>query len=324
MGRPIAAYTDADELDLSAGRRLLEEAGFEVRFIGSRDPEHIATVAADAVALLVGYARIDASLLHRLPTVRVIATLSAGYDMVDVQAAAQRGVWVANIPDGAVEEVAVHALAMGLSLLRRLPMLDRHVRAGGWSTTVDERLIRPSTATFGLLGCGRIGQRTAALASPLFGEIVGYDPYVDEKRWPAMVRKVDLPDLLRSADVLSLHLPLTAETENMVNAEALAMIRPGALLVNVARGRLLDSSAVRAALDSGRLAGAALDVLDHEPPAADDPLRSHPRTLVTPHSAYLSEESQRDYVTRQAANVVSWWRTQRPNNPVQEITDEAR
>lgn len=316
MSRPVAVYTDADDVDLSPGSRMLEDAGFEVRMVGSRDPERIATLAADAVALLAGYATIDASLLSRLPAVRMIATQSAGYDMVDVRAAAQRGIWVANIPDGAVEEVAVHALAMALSLLRRLPMLDRQVRTGGWPTAVDERFIRPSTATFGVLGCGRIGQHAAAVAAPLFGTVIGHDPYVPDQQWPETVHRVGLPDLLRRSDVLSLHLPLTDDTVGILDAEALALMRPGAVLVNVSRGRLIDPSALRDALDSGRLAGAALDVLGPEPPSAGEPLLTHPRTLVTPHVAYLSEQSQHDYVTRQAANVIAWWRTGRPNTPV--------
>nr|WP_272926138.1 C-terminal binding protein [Streptomyces sp. SID8379] len=293
---------------------LLSEAGFDARFVGSRDPEAIAAAAHDADALIVGYARVDAALLDRLPKVRMLATMSAGHDMIDTAEAARRGLWVANLPNSATEDVAVHALAQALALVRRLPQADAVVRGGGWNTDFTEVPRRASELTLGLVGFGRIARTLARIAAPVFGRVVAYDPHATD--WPEGVERADLDTLIAEADVLSLHTPSTPRTRGMVNGPLLARMRPGSLLVNVSRGDLVDPDAVLDALDSGRLAGAALDVFPTEPPAADDRLRSHPRLLLSPHSAFLSDASLRAYVTEPARNVIAWWTTGRPHTPV--------
>jgi phosphoglycerate dehydrogenase-like enzyme len=316
---PIAVYTDWDGLDVSPGARALEQAGWEVRRLGSVDPAAIAEAAADATALCLGCAELDGALLAKLPRLRIVATLSAGHDMVDVEAAAARGVWVANLPDAASEEVATHAFAMAVALVRHLPFLDRHVRAGGWDPPVADPPRLPGALSFGLLGLGRIGRRTAKLARGVFGAVVAHDPHLPAERWPEGAARVSAPDLTARADVLSLHLPLAPGTPPVADAELLGRMPTGAFLVNVSRGGLVDHRALASALDSGRLAGAALDVLDSEPPPADHPLRDHPRVLLTPHAAFLSERSLVAYPTRQAENVLAWQRTGRPLMPVVEL-----
>jgi D-3-phosphoglycerate dehydrogenase len=310
---PLAVYADVVETDPAPGVRLLERSGFAVRVLGTDDPARIRREAADAVALLIGYARVDADLLAGLPRLGIVATQSAGFDMVDVDAARARGVWVSNVPGAATEEVAVHALAMGLSLLRGLPFLDRAVRAGRWNAA-EVPLWRPSAATLGIVGLGRIGRRVGALARGIYGRVVGHDPLVDATAWPAGVERLALDDVLATAHVLSLHVPHTAATHHLIDAPALARMRPGALLVNVSRGALVDAGALRAALDSGQLGGAALDVLEREPPGPADPLPRHPRVLVTPHAAYYSDQAASAYVLEQARNVVAWRREGRPRD----------
>ncbi|MPY35295.1 C-terminal binding protein [Streptomyces adustus] len=314
MPRPVVVITDTEELDPEPGVALLTEAGFDVKVVGSRDPEAIAGAARDADALIVGYARIDAALLDRMPRLRILATMSAGYDMIDTVEAARRGLWVTNLPGSATEEVAVHALASALALTRRLPQADAVVRAGGWNTDFTEVPRRASEMTLGLFGFGRIARALARLAAPVFGRVVAHDPHTAD--WPTGVERVDLDTLVASADVLSLHTASTSQTRGIVDAALLARTRPGAVLVNVSRGDLVDPAALLAALDSGRLAGAALDVFPVEPPAADDPLRSHPRLLLSPHSAFLSDASLRAYATEPARNVIAWWTTGLPHTPV--------
>ncbi|MGY0489044.1 C-terminal binding protein [Streptomyces sp. WG-D5] len=316
--RPVVVITDTEELDPAPGVRLLADAGWEVRIAGSRDPRAIAAVAHDADALIVGYARVDADLLDRLPAVRMLATMSAGYDMVDVAEAERRGLWVANLPGAATEDVAVHALAQTLALARRLPQADAVVRSGGWSTDLGEVPRRTSELTLGLVGMGRIARTFARIAAPLFGRIAAYDPRATN--WPDGVERLDLDTLVEQADVLSLHVPSTPQTQGMVDAGLLSRMRPGSLLVNVSRGDLVNPEALLGALDAGRLAGAALDVFPVEPPAADDRLRTHPRLLLSPHSAFLSDASQRAYVTEPARNVIAWWTTGRPHTPVVDPT----
>ncbi|MDF4249613.1 C-terminal binding protein [Streptomyces sp. WMMB303] len=315
-GPPLAVFTDPDDLDPAPGVAKLTEAGFEVRIADSPAPDAIARAAADAVALLVGYARIDAHLLDRLPALRIVATCSAGYDMVDTEAARARGVWVCNLPGAATEEVAVHALAAALSLIRELPQADATVRRGGWTGDLPRLPRRPGELTLGLVGTGRIATRLAELAAPLFGRVLAHDPLDRPPRGPAAFRRTDLATLLAASDVLSLHAPLTDATRGLIGSAELDRLPEGSFLVNVARGGLLDHTAVLAALDGGRLAGAALDVLPTEPPAPDDPLRTHPRLLLSPHMAFLSDAARRTYVERPAENVVAWHRTGQPLTPV--------
>jgi phosphoglycerate dehydrogenase-like enzyme len=312
---PLAVYADVVDVDPAPGVRLLEEGGFAVRVLGTGDPARIRREAGDATALLIGYTRVDAELLAGLPRLAIVATQSAGHDTVDLDAARARGIWVSNVPGAATEEVAVHALAMGLSLLRGLPMLDRAVRAGRWDAA-ELPLRRPSTTTLGILGLGRIGRRLAALAAGVHGRVIGHDPLLDASAWPPGIERVELDALLAGSDVLSLHLPLTPATRHVIDAAALARMRPGALLVNVSRGELVDEDALLAALASGRLGAAALDVLAHEPPDPGDPLLGHPRVLVTPHAAYFSDRSAAEYVLEQARNVVAWRRDGRPRDAV--------
>ncbi|TXS52735.1 C-terminal binding protein [Streptomyces sp. t39] len=323
MDQPIAVFTDTEDLDPEPGARLLADAGFDVRVAGSRDPDVIAAAAAGATALIVGYARVDAGLLDRLPSLRIVATMSAGHDMVDTAEARRRGLWVTHLPDAATEDVAVHALASTLSLVRRLPQADAVVRSGGWSEdfTAAELPRRASGLTLGLVGFGRIARRFAALAAPVLGGVAAYDPHADPAGWPAGVARYDdLGALAAAADVLSLHVPLTPETRALVDARLLARMRPGSFLVNVSRGELVDAAALLDALASGRLTGAALDVFPVEPPPAGDPLRGHRRIQLSPHSAFLSDSSRRAYVCGPAENVVAWHRTGRPLTPVVDPT----
>ncbi|QIP86783.1 C-terminal binding protein [Streptomyces sp. Tu 2975] len=323
MGRPVAVFTDTEDLDPEPGVRMLEDAGFAVRIAGSRDPDVIAPSAADAAALIVGYARVDAALLDRLPALRMIATMSAGYDMVDTEAARRRGVWVANLPSAATEDVAVHAFASALSMVRRLPQADAAVRSGGWNEEFAAGGLprRASELTLGLVGFGRIARRLATIAAPVFGRIAAYDPHASQADWPAGVERYDdLEPLAAATDVLSLHVPLTPATRGLAGARLLGLIRPGGLLVNVSRGELVDTAALLDALGSGRLAGAALDVFPVEPPPPGDPLRGHPDIRLSPHSAYLSDTSRRAYVCRPAENVIVWHRTGRPLTPVVDPT----
>ncbi|WP_326814587.1 C-terminal binding protein [Streptomyces sp. NBC_01763] len=322
MSRPLVVFTDPEELDVGPGTRLLADAGFDTRVVGSRDPDAIAAVARDAVALIVGYAPVDAGLLDRLPGVGMLATMSAGYDMIDTAQARRRGLWVSNLPHAATEDVAVHALAGALSLVRALPQADATVRGGGWNTEFAEVPRRAGELTLGLLGFGRIARALARIAAPVFGRVAAYDPHADEAGWPDGVERLSLDELVAACDVLSLHTPLTPQTRGMVDAALLVRMRPGAFLVNVARGELVDTAALLAALDSGRLGAAALDVFPVEPPPLDDPLRSHPRIQLSPHSAYLSDASQRAYVCAPAENVIAWHRTGRPLTPVVDPTLE--
>jgi D-3-phosphoglycerate dehydrogenase len=314
--RPLVLFTDRTDLDPHPGRALLAEAGCDTILADlPTAPGGEAVLppgAARAVALVVGFARIDAGLLDRLPAVEFIATMSAGLDMIDLAATTARGIRVVNLTDAATEEVATHALALTLALERRLREGMRVVADGGWTDDVVAVPRRLSDLTLGLYGFGRIGRRFAEIARPSFGRILAHDPAAAAQ--VEGVAFVGRDALVAEADVLSLHVPSTPATVGVVNERLLSAMRPGATLVNVSRGDLVDGAALVAALDAGRLGGAALDVLPVEPPSPADPLRRHARVLVTPHTAFLSDRSLERYTLDPARNVLEWLRFRRSSD----------
>jgi D-3-phosphoglycerate dehydrogenase len=319
--RTSAVYLDVVEgVDLHGAPAILEAAGFDVRCALARTDEQVIRAARGAAAVLTGDSVVSAAAIAGLPDLRIVATCTVGVDHIDLDAARSAGVWVCNVPAAATEEVAVHAMAMALALIRHLPQFDRHVRAGGWDYLATGTLQRPSTLTLGVVGLGRIGRRVAALGQPFFGRVIAHDPYVDDDAWPSGVERAELDEVFASADLVSLHIALTAETRGLVDQRRLGLMRDQSYLVNVSRGGLVDHDALLAALDDGRLAGAGLDVLPAEPPRPDDPLLSQPRVLLSPHVAFLSTDSERGYYHSQAENVVSWLETGRPLTPVVEGT----
>jgi D-3-phosphoglycerate dehydrogenase len=310
--------TDAEYGSLDIEREVLSAAGHELLIAQCRTAADVIDAARDVDAVLVQYAPITAEVLEALPGLRLVSRYGVGVDVVDQDAARARGVWVCNVPDYGTAEVALHAVAMLLALLRDLAGHGRNVRAGLWDYRRGARLQRPDGLTLGVVGLGRIGRMTMERAAPWFGRCVGYDPHLPDDAWPAAVERVGLEELFTRSNAVTLHLPLTTGTRGVVGADLLARMPVGSYLVNTARGGLVDLDAVRGALDDGRLAGVALDVLPEEPPPSDHPLLAHPRVLVTPHVAWYSEESEVELRRKAAQNVVTWARTGRPDYAVVE------
>jgi phosphoglycerate dehydrogenase-like enzyme len=310
--------TDHDFPDVELELALLRGAGHEVATAQCRTEDDVIAAAAGCQGLLVQYAPVSARVLDACPEVRIASRFGAGFDTIDVDAARERGVWVANSPDYGIGEVATHALAMALSLVRHLPAFDRDVRGGRWHYGSTGMLPRASSLTLGLLGLGRIGKRTAEISRACFKEVIACDPYVGADAFERRARRVDHDTLFRESDVLSLHVPLNDETRGMVDARALALMKPGSILVNTARGAVVDIDALIDALDAGRLQSAALDVLPREPMPVDHPVMAHPRVLLTPHSAFYSAEGEKELRRKAAQNLVDWARTGRPTYVVVE------
>jgi phosphoglycerate dehydrogenase-like enzyme len=262
--------------------------------------------------LLVQYAPVNAKVFDARPEVRIASRYGAGFDTVDIEDARERGVWVANSPDYGVGEVATHALAMALSLMRHLPAFDRHVRAGRWHYSSTGPVQRGSGLTLGIVGLGRIGRRMAELSRACFGRIIACDPYIDDAAFPDFIRRVDLETLFREADVVTLHVPLNDETRHLVNARTLGLMKRGASLVNTARGEVVDLDALLAALDAGTLESAGLDVLPAEPMPPDHPVLRDERVLLSPHAAFYSVEGALELRRKAAQNLVDWALTGRP------------
>jgi D-3-phosphoglycerate dehydrogenase len=301
-----AVITDAEFTDLTLERTVLEEAGIKVRVANCRTPEEVIAASRGAVALLVQYAPIDRQVLEALPDLQIVSRYGVGVDSIDLGAAEARGIWVSNVPDYGVEEVASHAFAMSLALVRHLPFFDRVLRDQEWHYARTGVLRRPSSLTFGVVGLGRIGRTVAERAKCWFGHVIGHDPYLPKEMWPEDLELLDLLEVFGRSNIVSLHLPLTGETHQLVNASLLARMPQGSYLVNTARGKLIHRQDLIQALDKGQLAGAALDVLPEEPPLRDDPLLRHPRILLSPHAAWFSKEAEEDLRRKTALNVAEW------------------
>jgi phosphoglycerate dehydrogenase-like enzyme len=318
MRAPLAVYTDLDDGDdPTPGMDLLRANGFQVYYAQSRDPDVIAAAARDATALLVGYAPIDDALLERLPKLRVISLLSNGSDNVDVEAASRRGIWVATVGPVASEEVATHAWALTLALIRRLPYFMRSGVEHPWDARPTEAPRRLSELTVGILGLGSIGRRYAEFASAAVRRVV-----TAERPGAAAVPGVGTApyaEVLAISDVLGVFLPLTKDTRGLLDASAYARMPRGAHVVNVSRGAVVDADALLAAVDSGHLAGAALDVFEQEPLPASHPLLEHPRVITTPHVGFLSDITDAEYVRRQADAVVTWRVNGRPDRAINRV-----
>jgi D-3-phosphoglycerate dehydrogenase len=312
----VVVITDCDHDTIDPEQAVLDGHDVELRRLQCRAPEEVAAQAADADVLINQYVPITAEVLDALPRCRLVVRYGVGVDNVDLEAAAVRGVWVANVPDYGRDEVADHTLALVLSMLRGVVALDRSVHAGTWDLEPARPLHRLGTLTWGVVGCGAIGTAVAERAAGLGMRVLGYD--VEGVRSRPPIERVPLEELLSRADVVSLHATLTRESHHLIGEDALARMRPTARLVNSARGGLVDSGALLAALDAGALAGAALDVLETEPP--DDlgwRLARHPRVVATPHAAWYSEEAfltLKIEVAREALRVLEGGKPRSPVN----------
>jgi D-3-phosphoglycerate dehydrogenase len=252
----------------------------------------------DVVGLLV-WDSVSAADMEGLPALKVVATCSVGFDHVDTTAAGRRRVWVCNVPDYCIEEMADSTLALLLALLRGVVALDRTVRSGAWDDHAAGRLLRLRGTRLGVVGFGRIGRAVAGRALALGMDVIATDPMVAAPEIAAAGAKpAALEEMLASCTAVTLHVPLTARTKGLIGERELALMPRGAFLVNTARSGLVDGDALMAALESGRLGGAALDVIAVEPPTATHPAPRHPRLIVTPHSAWYSPESEHEVYRR--------------------------
>lgn len=304
--------TDYDFPDLALERALYAEAGVELVVAQCCTEDEVIAASEGCQGLLVQYAPINAKVFAARPEIRIVSRYGAGFDTVNTADAQAHGVWVANSPDYGVGEVATHALGMTLSLLRHIAFYDRDVKAGQWHFSSAGKMQRVSDMTVGILGLGRIGKRMAHISRNSFKRVIACDPYIIDGDFPAYVERVSLEELFAQADALSLHVPLTDETRGMVNAPLLGLMKPGSVLVNTARGAVVNIEDLLAVLDEGRLDGAALDVLPTEPPAVDARIVQHPRVLLSPHAAFYSVIAEKELRRKAAQNLIDWSHNGRP------------
>lgn len=295
---PVALLTDTTYRDQSLEREILSAAAATLVVAAPPLQDEAALLAhpqlGTARALMVELAPITAAVLDAAPQCRIVARYGVGLDNIDLDAAAERSVWVTNVPAYATDTVADHTLALLLASVRDLAGVTAHLREGGWRDV--ELLSTPlllQGRLLGVIGFGAIGQAVAARGRAFGLRVAAHDPGVPDEAFTRLgVERLPLAELLAQSDVVSLHTALTDGTRGLLDAAAIATMKRGAIVLNTARGGLIDEDALLAALDSGQLARAGLDVFEQEPLTADHPLRTHPRVIATPHVAFWSDGSE--------------------------------
>ncbi len=321
--RPKVVITDYDYGNLDVEREILEAVGAEVIGLQSKAEADLFDVAPDCAAMINQYARVGRDTISRMRKCEVIARYGVGVDIVDVAYATERGILVTNVQDYCTEEVADHAIAMWLTLARKLPQYDRATHQGIWKWQSGQPIYRLRGRTMGVVSFGRIGQAIAERARAFGVEVIAYDPFLPQAIASAHgVELVSKADLLARADYILMQAPMTPETRHFLSGPEFAAMKPGVIIVNTGRGPTIDNAALYTALTEGHVAAAALDDPEEEPAKraqwspAGNPIFTLPNVLVTPHAAYYSEESIRAARVTAATQVAKVLTGQPPDYPV--------
>ena len=317
MSKHLIAVTDSPFPSLDLAKAALARVDPELRMAKSPSAEDILAVARDADAVLVTYAKLPGELLRQLKRCRAIGRFGLGVDNIDIPAARELGIVVTYVPDYCMQEVSDHAMALLLALARKIPLSNKLVQAGRWEMPAVAPLRRLQGQTLGLIGFGQI-PRTLAPKAKAFGlRVVTHDPYVPKDALASYaVDGVSFDELLATSDIISVHAPLTPTTRGLIGAAAFAKMKKGVLVVNTARGPLIDEPALLAALDSGQVGAAALDVVATEPLPADSPLLGRDNLILTPHTGFYSIEALRELQTKCATDVARVLSGEAPVYPV--------
>jgi D-3-phosphoglycerate dehydrogenase len=317
MPRPVIAVTDSPFPSLDPAKAALARVDPELRMAKSASADDILAVARDADAVLVTYAKLPGDLLRQLTRCKAIGRFGLGVDNIDIPAAAELGITVTYVPDYCMHEVSDHAMALLLGLARKIPLSNALVQAGRWDMPAVVPIHRLVGRVLGLVGFGNIPRALAPKAKAFGLRVVTHDPYVSQQALAAAgVEGVSFDRLLEISDFVSIHAPLMPATRGLFNAEVFLKMKTGALLINTARGPLVDEEALASALDSGRLGGAALDVVAVEPLPKDSRLIGRDNVILTPHTAFYSVEALNELQTKCAADVARVLSGEAPVYPV--------
>lgn len=304
MTRWKVVVTDWEYDDLRYEEQVLHHDSLELVPAQCRTEEEVVAACRDADGIINQYAPISRNVIEALEKCQVIARYGVGVDTIDLSAATEKGICVANVPDYCVDEVSDHTLALLLNLVRKVSLADRAVKRGQWDFKVTQPIHRLRGSTVGLVGFGKIPRVLATKLRPLGFNVIAYDPYVSEKVASEQgVSLYSLDRLCEEADILSVHTPLTEETKGLIGKNQFSRMKRSALIVNTSRGQVIDEMALIEALQKGMIEGVALDVVEIEPIRPDHPFLSMENVLLTPHVAWYSEEASSDMRRKAAAAV---------------------
>lgn len=285
--------SDLDHKNIEPELEVLNRAGLEVKWLNCKTQAEVIQNCKGAVVLLNQYVRMDKKIFEALPTVKCIVRYGVGYDNINLQDAKMYRVQACNIPDYGTHEVADQALAHMMTLVKKLLLTNNLIRKGIWDYQKSIPIFRLSDATIGICGVGRIGSAFAERVRPLCKKVIAYDPEYGKsgRSFPDFVKFVSFDELLTKSDIISVHCPRSEKTYHMFDHKAFSAMKPTAYFINVSRGGIVDESALLLALQNGEIAGAGLDVVEHEPLSPDNPLLSLENFCISPHSAWYSEQS---------------------------------
>ena len=304
MARPVIAVTDTVFPSLDPAKTALARLNPTYRMSKSVNADDIVAVAKDADAVLVTYAKLTRDVLMRLTRCRAIGRFGLGVDNIDLPTAKEKGIAVNYVPDYCIREVSDHAMALLLALIRKIPLSNKLVQSGRWEMPAVVPIRRIEGTVLGLIGFGHIPRLVAPKAQAFGMRVISYDPFAKPDVFKAAgVEGVDLDTLLKTSDYVSVHAPLLLATRGMLNAAAFSKMKKGAYVVNTARGPLIDEPDLIAALDSGQVGGAGLDVVAAEPLAKDSPLLGRDNVIISPHTAFYSIEALNELQTKCATDV---------------------
>lgn len=316
MRRPLVVVTDSPFPSLDPAQEVLSKVDAELRLLEKPSVGDIVRATENADAVLVTYARITAEAIRQMRCCRIISRFGIGVDNVDVAAATDAGIVVTRVPNYCIDEVSDHTLALLLAVVRKIPFANSSAHSGRWEMSAVVPIHRLRGTTLGLVGFGRIPQLVTPKAAAFGIKVITSDPYIsDEVLAHAGVERVDFGELVKRSDYISIHTPLTPETEHLFNAEVFREMKPTAYLINTARGPIVDEGALAHALDHGQLAGAALDVLPEEPPTKS-PLFGRNNVILTPHMSFYSVESLTELQIKAAEEVVRVFSGVAPRNQI--------
>ncbi len=318
MSKSIIAVADSVFPTLDPAKRALsDQMAEDFRISADTSADSILAVATDADALLVTYSQINKEVIAGLKNCKAIGRFGIGTDNIDITAATEKGITVCYAPVYCLDEVSDHAIALLLACVRKIPFANARAARGRWEMPAVAPIGRIRGKTLGLIGLGNIPQKIVVKAQAFGIDVIASDPYCPDEVFSSLnVEKVEFDELLKRSDYISIHAPLTPETENMFNMDAFKKMKKNSYLINTARGPLVEINDLAAALDAGEIAGAGLDVLPQEPPAEDNPLLGRDDIVLTPHTGFYSEDSLVDLQVTVATDVATILSGGNPKYPV--------